>query len=231
MSFCCSCHAMLDQCSAADADLKRQQDEFKAHCDSLEAKIKNPATGQVAKGQAVQQLAALKGADPLPLRKAKITQEAAVRKVEAERKVAEGKRKVAEAERVKASGVRAKAEAERETAQQARQKAEVSLSSAIACPLLSSNAGSSVCRRSVRPPCLLVSKPRLSAPRPKANVRRPWRSARLPWLRVRRSVACCCLCAHNQLLQNRPRRSAPPPWLPVKRPRLSALRPSRRVRR
>ena len=42
--------------SAADADLKRQQDEFKNSCDALEAKIKNPATGQVAKGQAVQQV-------------------------------------------------------------------------------------------------------------------------------------------------------------------------------
>ena len=111
--------------SAADADLKRQQDEFKAQCDSLEAKINNPSTGQVAKGQAVQQLAALKGADPLPLRKAKITQEAAVRKVEAERKVAQ-------AEREKATVVRKKAEEERRAAVAAREKAEEERAHAVA---------------------------------------------------------------------------------------------------
>ena len=60
------------------------------------------------------QLAALKGADPLPLRKAKITQEAAVRKVEAERKVAEGERKKAQAVREVAEGKRKEAEKERQ---------------------------------------------------------------------------------------------------------------------
>jgi hypothetical protein len=49
-------HLTMAMYSAADADLKRQQDEFKNSCDALEAKINNPATGQVAKGQAVQQV-------------------------------------------------------------------------------------------------------------------------------------------------------------------------------
>jgi len=120
-----------DEARAADADLKRQQDEIANKAKSLEAKIANPSTGAVAKGQAVQELAALKGADPLPLRKAKITQEAAVRKVEAERKVAEGERikaqevrKKAEEERKKAVSERQHAEAEREAAVAAREKAE-----------------------------------------------------------------------------------------------------------
>ena len=56
----------------------------------------------------------MKGADPLPLRKAKITQEAAVRKVEAERKVAEGERKKAQAVREVAEGKRKEAEKERQ---------------------------------------------------------------------------------------------------------------------
>jgi len=116
--------AAENEARAADADLKRQQDEFKNSCAALEAKINNPATGQVAKGTAVQQLAALKGADPLPLRKAKITQEAAVRKVEAERKIAEGERKKAQAVREKAEEDRVHAEAERAKAVSERERAE-----------------------------------------------------------------------------------------------------------
>lgn len=109
--------------SAADADLKRQQDELTNKMKALEAKIANPSTGAVAKGQAVQELAALKGADPLPLRKAKITQEAAVRKVEAERKVAEAARQKATEVRQRAEEERKKAVHERELAVAARKAA------------------------------------------------------------------------------------------------------------
>jgi len=108
---------------AADAELKRQQDELASKQKALEAKIANPSTGAVAKGQAVQELAQLKGADPLPLRKAKITQEAAVRKVEAERKVAEGERKKAQAVREKAEEERKKAVSERQRAEAVRAEA------------------------------------------------------------------------------------------------------------
>jgi hypothetical protein len=55
----------------------------------LEAKTKDPNASTVAKSKAANELAQLKGEDPLPLRKAKITQEAALRKVEKERKKAE----------------------------------------------------------------------------------------------------------------------------------------------
>jgi len=97
---------------AADADLKRQQDELAGKIKGLEGKIANPSTGAVAKGQAVQELAGLKGADPLPLRKAKITQEAAVRRVEAERKNAEQRRKQSEQDREAAIAARKAAEAQ-----------------------------------------------------------------------------------------------------------------------
>jgi hypothetical protein len=43
----------------------------------------------VQRNKAANELAQLKGEDPLPLRKAKITQEAALRKVEKERKITE----------------------------------------------------------------------------------------------------------------------------------------------
>ena len=70
----------------------------------------------------MQELAQLKGQDPLPLRRAKITQEAAVRKVEAERKIATAARNKAEAERKVAEDKRKAAVAERERAEATRQK-------------------------------------------------------------------------------------------------------------
>jgi len=96
---------------AADAELQKQVDDLKRKVTGLEAKISNPSTGSVARGQAVQELAALKGADPLPLRKAKITQEAAVRRVEAERKQAELNKKLAEEARAAAEEQTRKVEA------------------------------------------------------------------------------------------------------------------------
>jgi len=55
----------------------------------LESKINDPNASTVAKSKAKNELAQVKNEDPLPLRKAKITQEAALRKVEKERKSAE----------------------------------------------------------------------------------------------------------------------------------------------
>jgi len=89
--------AAEDEARAAANELKRQEDAHHEAMDALDKKIKDPKTGTVAKGQAVQQLAQLRGTDPLPLRKAKITQEATVRRVESERKVAERAREAQEA--------------------------------------------------------------------------------------------------------------------------------------
>jgi colicin import membrane protein len=108
---------------AAAAELQRQEDDYKKKCSDLDAKTKDQSTGTVSRNKAVQELAQLKGQDPLPLRKAKITQDAAVRKVEAERKVAEAARQKQEAERKNAEQKREKAEAEREQAEKEREKA------------------------------------------------------------------------------------------------------------
>jgi len=66
--------------AAAVADLKKQEDDYRNKCDSLEAKTKDANLSVVQKNKAANELAQLKGEDPLPLRKAKITQEAALRK-------------------------------------------------------------------------------------------------------------------------------------------------------
>ncbi len=57
------------------------EDDYKKKIADLDGKTKDMSLGAVARNKAVQELAQLKGQDPLPLRRAKITQEAAVRKV------------------------------------------------------------------------------------------------------------------------------------------------------
>jgi DNA repair exonuclease SbcCD ATPase subunit len=74
---------------AAVEDLTKQEDSYKNAITTLENKSKDPSASTVAKSKAANELAQLKSEDPLPLRKAKITQEAALRKVEKERKKAE----------------------------------------------------------------------------------------------------------------------------------------------
>eukprot|EP01117_Protostelium_nocturnum_P002052 TRINITY_DN1269_c0_g1_i1.p1 TRINITY_DN1269_c0_g1~~TRINITY_DN1269_c0_g1_i1.p1 ORF type:complete len:283 (-),score=119.15 TRINITY_DN1269_c0_g1_i1:156-1004(-) len=81
--------AEVDQRSAV-ADLHRQEEDYKNLVDSLEKKIKD-SSSQVQRSKASAELAQVKGEDPLPLRKAKITSEAALRRVEKERKEAEEK--------------------------------------------------------------------------------------------------------------------------------------------
>jgi len=80
---------------------------------SLEAKAKDETVALFARRTAENTLAQLKQEDPLPLRKAKITQEAALRKVEKERKKAEEAARKAGDERKKAEDERLKAENER----------------------------------------------------------------------------------------------------------------------
>jgi DNA repair exonuclease SbcCD ATPase subunit len=83
---------------AAVDDLHKQEESYHNAISVLDAKSKDPSVGTVAKSKAAAELAQLKGSDPLPLRKAKITQEASLRKVEKERKSAEEQtRKVEEA--------------------------------------------------------------------------------------------------------------------------------------
>jgi len=74
---------------AAVADLKKQEEEYHNKISSLEAKSKDQASPVVQRNKAANELAQLKNEDPLPLRKAKITQEAALRKVQKEKKATE----------------------------------------------------------------------------------------------------------------------------------------------
>jgi DNA repair exonuclease SbcCD ATPase subunit len=67
---------------AAVAALEAEQQAYNAKCSALETKIADPSTSSMQKSKAQNELAQLKGEDPLPLRRAKITQEAALRKVE-----------------------------------------------------------------------------------------------------------------------------------------------------
>jgi len=70
---------------AAVDDLKAQEDNYHNQIQTLERKKEDPSAGQVSKNKAAAELAQLKQENPLPLRRAKITQEAALRKVEKER--------------------------------------------------------------------------------------------------------------------------------------------------
>jgi len=85
------------EAKAAAADLARQDAEYKAQIAALESKSSDTNIGVVQRNKAASELAQLKAQDPLPLRRAKILQDACVRKVEAARKVCEAARAAAEA--------------------------------------------------------------------------------------------------------------------------------------
>jgi len=73
---------------AAVNELKAQEDNYHKQIEELTRKSES-GDSIVAKNKAKQELAQLKQENPLPLRRAKITQEAALRKVEKQRKAAE----------------------------------------------------------------------------------------------------------------------------------------------
>jgi len=95
--------AALESQKAAEDSVKRSEAELQSAVESLRAeetaynnkvneltqKSQDASASLVARNKAANELAQVKGEDPLPLRKAKITQEAALRKVEKERKAAE----------------------------------------------------------------------------------------------------------------------------------------------
>jgi len=74
---------------AAVEDLKKQEEEYSNKIKTLESKSKDQVSPTVQRNKAANELAQLKAEDPLPLRKAKITQEAALRKVQKEKKATE----------------------------------------------------------------------------------------------------------------------------------------------
>jgi len=70
-------------------NLKMQEDSYNNQIKELTKKSEEGGSSIVARNKAKQELAQLKQENPLPLRKAKITQEAALRKVEKQRKETE----------------------------------------------------------------------------------------------------------------------------------------------
>jgi len=88
-------------------ELHKQEEAYNSQVNTLTAKSEDSNASTVAKSKASAELAQLKAEDPLPLRKAKISQEAGLRKVEKERKALEVARadlekKVAETEKAAA---------------------------------------------------------------------------------------------------------------------------------
>jgi len=83
------------EAKAAVDELKAQEDAYHNKINELKSKAEDAALSTVAKSKAANELATLKQEDPLPLRKAKVTQEAALRKVEKERKAAENATSIA----------------------------------------------------------------------------------------------------------------------------------------
>jgi len=87
-------------------ELHRQEEEYHGQIQALERKSTDASLGAVQKSKAAAELAQLKQQDPLPLRKAKLTQEAQTRKVE--KAVAETENRLKEAldylEQVKKKG-------------------------------------------------------------------------------------------------------------------------------
>lgn len=73
--------------AAADA-LEREEKAFNDKIKKLEAKANDTSLGTVKRNSAVNRLAQMKSEDPLPLRKAKITQGSALKKVKKTRKKA-----------------------------------------------------------------------------------------------------------------------------------------------
>lgn len=104
--------AESEQRAAVD-DLKNQEENYRKQLSTLESKTNDPAASTVSKNKAAAELAQLKQEDPLPLRKAKITQEASLRKVEKERKAAEAATAVAASAAANAQEQANKAEASR----------------------------------------------------------------------------------------------------------------------
>merc|ERR1712232_684318 len=114
-----------DELLAALAEVKKQEEEYAAKIADCEERSRSG--GVVQANKAKNELAQLKAEDPLPLRRAKITSEAAEKRAakarapfEAATKIATEARDVATKARQEAEQARAEATAAREAAEQAR---------------------------------------------------------------------------------------------------------------
>jgi len=97
--------------SSAIAELDRVESEFKSKMASLEATSTDMSLGPVKRNKAANEVQQMKGEDPLPLRKAKITQEAALRKVTKQKVMAEIATQNAASTKIKAEEAKSALEA------------------------------------------------------------------------------------------------------------------------
>ena len=118
------------------AEVKKQEDTYNSK--TAELKAASEEGGVVSRNRAKVQLDAHLAEDPLPLRKAKITLEAANKKAEKARapflaatEVASAAREKAEASRKQAEAARKQAEAARQQAEAARKQAEAARAAAV----------------------------------------------------------------------------------------------------
>jgi len=126
--------AAEDELKAALADLKSQEDAYAKKTKELEQKSEGSG---VAAMRAKNELAQHLGEDPLPLRKAKLTTEAATKKAEKARVAAEDSSKVAqkakdeaEAAATQAQAAKAAADNAHKVAQKAKEEAEAAAAQA-----------------------------------------------------------------------------------------------------
>jgi len=118
-----------EELERALAELHKQEEEYARRCSELEKRSQDSNLGVVQRNKAANELAQLKSQDPLPLRQAKITTEAAERKADKARapfKEARENAEVAraEAERTHNEAEKAKREAERTEKQAIQARAE-----------------------------------------------------------------------------------------------------------
>ena len=129
--------AVEEEANAIAEEIRKQEQAKKDEMARLDALSQDQSVGIVKRNMAVQQLAALKNEDSLPLQKAKLTQEAVVRKLKKATDAAAEKTAVAKAaadaateSRIAAEGKRAEAEAQKAKTQQAIEKVQADLKDA-----------------------------------------------------------------------------------------------------
>jgi len=122
-----------EELEAALNELHAQEDAYRRRSEELQARIDDPNLGVVQKNKAKNELSQHTAQDPLPLRQAKLTTEAAERKADKVRKPFKETREIAEQ-------ARAKAERTAHDAVNARKEAEDSAHEAIQSRQLADNA-------------------------------------------------------------------------------------------
>jgi DNA repair exonuclease SbcCD ATPase subunit len=120
--------AAKQEVEAALAELKAQEDAFNSRTAELQRLSEEGSI--VQKNKAKNELAQHLSSDPLPLRKAKITQEAAVKKAERAAQAAREATERASSARAAAQSARREAEAARQRAEEAKAAAEAALEEA-----------------------------------------------------------------------------------------------------